>query len=137
VAVVDHGRIIAEGTPAELKSNLGATVLDVRMPDAQGAAHVASVLAGIGANEPSVVGTMVELPVDDGPRAAMEALRALDQGGIVPSGFVLREPSLDDVFLALTGRTTEAGGDDADESDGAEGGGGRRRGRRARAGGGP
>jgi ABC-2 type transport system ATP-binding protein len=137
VAGVDHGRIIAEGTPAELKSNLGATVLDVRMPDAQGAAHVASVLAGIGTNEPSVVGTMVELPVDDGPRAAMEALRALDQGGIVPSGFVLREPSLDDVFLALTGRTTEAGGDDADESDGAEGGGGRRRGRRARAGGGP
>jgi ABC-2 type transport system ATP-binding protein len=136
VAVVDHGRIIAEGTPAELKANMGATVLDVRMQDAEGAAEVARVLVGVGAKEPSVVGTMVELPVDDGPRAAMEALRALDQRGIVPGGFVLREPSLDDVFLALTGRTTEADEDEDATADGAVAGDGRGGRRRTRARGG-
>jgi ABC-2 type transport system ATP-binding protein len=134
VAVVDHGRIIAEGTPAELKANMGTTVLDVRMADAQGAVEVAGVLAGIGTKEPSVVGTIVELPVDDGPRAAMEALRVLDQRGIVPGGFVLREPSLDDVFLALTGRTTEADSEaDGEVAGGAAGADGRRGRRRSRA----
>ncbi len=62
-----------------------------------------------------MVGTTVELPVDDGPRVAMEVLRLLDQHGLVSrprSG--LREPSLDDVFLALTGKRTEA--DDEDET---------------------
>lgn len=130
VAVVDHGHIIAEGTPAELKASMGATVLDVSMPDASGAAEVAGILAGLGSKAPSVVASTVELPVDDGPRSAMEALRLLDQRGIVPAGFVLRGPSLDDVFLALTGRVAE---DDDQAGDGEDHRvpqrGGRRRGR--------
>jgi ABC-2 type transport system ATP-binding protein len=132
VAVVDVGHIIAEGTPAELKAAMGTTVLDVGMVDSAAATDVAVILAKVGAKAPAVVGNSVELPVDDGARAAMEALRLLDQHGVVPSHFTLREPSLDDVFLALTGRTTESdgGGGMGPPADGR--GGGRRRRRRGR-----
>jgi ABC-2 type transport system ATP-binding protein len=61
---------------------------------------------------------MVEVTVDDGPQAAMSGLRALDAAGITPQSFNLREPSLDDVFLSLTGHRTEGqaseGNEDAD-----------------------
>jgi ABC-2 type transport system ATP-binding protein len=131
IAVVDHGRVIAEGTPAQLKADLGATVLDVGLPDAATAASAAQILATVGTKPPSVEGSSIELPVDDGPRAAMEALRMLDAHDMAPTTFVLREPSLDDVFLSLTGKRTEVDDDpDAPEGDHA-----RRRGRgRARAG---
>ena len=66
----------------------------------------------MGAKSPTVVGNMVELPVDDGPRVAMEVLRLLDQQSLVPTTFRIREPSLDDVFLALTGKRTETDDDD-------------------------
>jgi hypothetical protein len=61
-------------------------------------------------------GTVVEVTVDDGPAAAMASLRALDQASITPAAFTLREPSLDDVFLALTGRRTE----EEDEPEGGD-----------------
>jgi ABC-2 type transport system ATP-binding protein len=107
VAVVDHGRVIAEGTPAQLKADLGATVLDVGMADTASAGRVNDILATVGTKAPSVSGTLVEVPVDDGPRAAMEALRLLDQNNLTPTTFRLREPSLDDVFLSLTGKHTD------------------------------
>jgi ABC-2 type transport system ATP-binding protein len=111
LAVVDHGRVIAEGTPSQLKSDLGATVLDVGLADADVAIQAAAILDSVGAKRPTVVGTLVELQVDDGPRVTMEVLRLLDQHGLVPTTFRLREPSLDDVFLAITGKKTEADGD--------------------------
>jgi ABC-2 type transport system ATP-binding protein len=126
IAVVDHGRVIAEGTPNQLKSDLGATVLDVGLPDAELARQAAGILGSVGAKSPTVVGTTVELPVDDGPRVAMEVLRLLDQHALVPTTFRIREPSLDDVFMALTGKRTEA--DDDDTSPGTDG---KRRRRRA------
>jgi len=133
LAVVDHGRVIAEGTPAQLKADLGATVVEVGLVDAATAEKAAQLLAGTATKPTSVVGRSVEVPVDDGPRAAMEVLRVLDQNAIVPTEFTLREPSLDDVFLALTGRRTEIGG----PGDGAEPAGAksrrRRRGRQAAA----
>jgi len=107
IAVVDHGRVIAEGTPAQLKADLGATVLDVGLPDHAAAVAAAAVLAQVGTKPPMVEGSSIELAVDDGPRAAMEALRILDAQAMSPTTFVLREPSLDDVFLALTGKRTE------------------------------
>ena len=112
IAVVDHGRVIAEGTPTQLKADLGATVLDVGLADAELARQAAGILDAVGAKSPTVVGTIVELPVDDGPRVAMEVLRLLDQHALVPTTFRIREPSLDDVFLALTGKRTEADDDD-------------------------
>jgi len=131
IAVVDHGRVIAEGTPEQLKADLGATVLDVGLLDPASAAAAAEILATVGTKPPNVDGSSIELPVDDGPRAAMEALRMLDAHALVPTTFVLREPSLDDVFLALTGKRTAVEEDpDAPSGDGAH----RRRGRRGRRG---
>jgi daunorubicin resistance ABC transporter ATP-binding subunit len=107
LAVLDHGHVIAGGTPAELKADLGATVLEVGLASLEDAARTAPLLDALGDHATSLNGTVVEVTVDDGPRAAMAGLRALDQEGIVPLSFTLREPSLDDVFLALTGRRTE------------------------------
>ena len=112
IAVVDHGHVIAEGTPTQLKADLGATVLDVGLADAELARQAAGILGSVGAKSPTVVGTIVELPVDDGPRVAMEVLRLLDQHALVPTTFRIREPSLDDVFLALTGKRTETDDDE-------------------------
>jgi ABC-type multidrug transport system ATPase subunit len=121
--VVDHGHVIAEGTPERLKADLGATVLAVGLSDPPTAARAAEILDKVGTKSPSIDGVSIELPVDDGPRSAMEALRLLDTQGVIPTTFVLREPSLDDVFLALTGKRTETDDEDADPSaaDGSRG----------------
>ena len=107
LAVIDRGNVIAEGTPAELKANLGATVLEVGMADLNDTDVTRGVLAAVGSHPPIINGKTAEVTVEDGPRAAMEALRSLDQRGVTPATFALREPSLDDVFLALTGRRAE------------------------------
>jgi ABC-2 type transport system ATP-binding protein len=112
LVVLDHGRVIAEGTPAQLKANLGATVLEVGLASIEDARRAARLLDTLGPHTPLANGTVVEVTVDHGPEAAMASLRSLDQEGIVPVAFTLREPSLDDVFLALTGRRAE----DEDES---------------------
>ncbi len=134
LVVVDQGRVIAEGTPAQLKADLGSTVLDITLADPGTAARTAEELSGdgvllasIGAKAPTLVGTILELPVDNGPAAAIEILRRLDQVGITPSGFTLREPSLDDVFLSLTGHKAEAANGQSAELP-VPGGRGRRRG---------
>ena len=128
LAVLDHGHVIAEGTPSELKSDLGATVLEVVLDTLDHARRTGELLAAIGSHPPTVSGTVVEVTVDNGPTAAMSGLRALDQEGITPTSFTLREPSLDDVFLALTGRRTE---DETEETEDPESGRGRRARRRA------
>jgi len=115
LAVLDHGHVIAEGTPAELKADLGATVLEVGLSTTDDASRTARILDALGPHTAVVNGTVVEVTVDEGPTSAMAGLRSLDQEGIVPTAFTLREPSLDDVFLALTGRRTE---DESEESHG-------------------
>ena len=117
IAVVDHGRVIAEGTSEELKAQMGATVLELTFPDHDSAeaavGPVASVIPGAESD-----GTMVRVTVPDGTRSALEVLRALDARGTDVSGMTLREPSLDDVFLALTGRPAEADDEDTPPDDG-------------------
>ncbi len=121
VVVIDHGRVIAEGTPSELKADLGATVIVVTLPDHDAASRAATLLAPLlDGRAPLVEGSNVELTVEHGPRTAAEALRALDQHGLAVTGLVVREPSLDDVFLALTGHRAEfEPSDPAAGSDGA------------------
>jgi daunorubicin resistance ABC transporter ATP-binding subunit len=109
LVVIDHGRLIAEGTPQSLKAGLGATVLDIGMPDAESAGRAAELLRRTKSLEPIVDGTTVELNVDDGPAVVSEALRILSDGDLAPATLALREPSLDDVFISLTGHRTDTG----------------------------
>ncbi len=133
LAVIDHGRVIAEGTPTSMKADLGATVLEVGLSTIEDARRTGTVLDALGPHAALVNGTVVEVTVDNGPQAAMRALRSLDAEAITPATFRLREPSLDDVFLSLTGHRTEGfeESDGPEESDDAGGGRGRRRMRRA------
>ena len=64
--------------------------------------------ARLAVREPEQSDSTLRVPVADGPRALMDALRALDNGGLAPTTLVVREPSLDDVFLTLTGRRAES-----------------------------
>ncbi len=112
LAVIDQGRVIAEGTPAELKANLGATVIDVGLADEDAARRAEQLLAGLGAKPPTREGPKLELTVDDGPRVLIDVLRALDREGLAPTALALREPSLDDVFLAITGQRASDTNDD-------------------------
>jgi daunorubicin resistance ABC transporter ATP-binding subunit len=107
VAVVDHGRLIARGTPAELKSRLGSTVIEIGMADEGQAIRAEVLLAPYTSGRPEREGAMVRLTSDDGPRRLIEVLRSLDGQDLAPGSLAVREPSLDDVFLALTGRHAE------------------------------
>jgi len=113
IAVIDQGRVIAEGTSSELKSQLGSTVLEVSFADGRAARQARALLDSV-APDGEVDGHRVSLNVADGPRAAMDALRELDAANITVAGLALREPSLDDVFLSLTGHRAEG---DAFESE--------------------
>jgi len=126
--VLDHGKIIAEGTSQELKTRLGSTVLTVTFLNTDDARRGADLIADLSPKPAIVEGTVVDLTVDRGPVLAAEALRRLDGAGITLAGLSLREPSLDDVFLNLTGHKAE----DITESL-AEAAGAGRRGRKARA----
>ena len=102
IAVVDHGRVIAEGKASELKAQLGRTIIEVGVA-ARNAAKAKRLLAEIGTIDVADGGT-VSVIVDDGGRAAVEVVRALDAARVPTKSLVVREPTLDDVFLQLTGR---------------------------------
>jgi ABC-2 type transport system ATP-binding protein len=115
VAVVDRGRVIAEGAPAELKARLGSTVIEFGLSDEGGALHAERLLAPLASGRPEREGAMVRVPSNDGPRLLIDMLRSLDADNLAPSSVAVREPSLDDVFLALTGRHAEPA--DAEEKE--------------------
>ncbi|HEY7073084.1 MAG TPA: ATP-binding cassette domain-containing protein [Acidimicrobiales bacterium] len=106
LAVLDHGQVIAEGTPATLKSELGGTVVTVAMQDPAVAARAAGVLTTWFNSRPTVSGHSLEITVDDSS-TVVEVVRVLDNAGLPVAGIGVREPSLDDVFLTLTGHRAE------------------------------
>jgi len=114
IVVVDHGAVIAEGTATELKARLGATVIDVAFADAAAVARATEVLAPIG--QSTVEGHHVHISVNDGATAMLETVRALDAARLEPGAMALREPTLDDVFLTLTGHAAEIGDEGTDEA---------------------
>jgi ABC-2 type transport system ATP-binding protein len=108
IVVVDHGAVIAQGTPAELKADLGTSVVAVTLPNSDEVGRAVPLLAPLTDRAPVIDGNIVELTVENGPAVGAEVLRALDGANIPVSGLALREPSLDDVFLSLTGHKSEA-----------------------------
>jgi ABC-2 type transport system ATP-binding protein len=107
IIVVDHGRVIAEGTPSQLKARLGTSVVSVSLSDNETAMRAATLVAHISDKEPIVDHNNVELTVENGPKVGADVLRTLDAAGVPIAGLALREPSLDDVFLSLTGHKSE------------------------------
>jgi len=108
IAVVDGGKVIAQGTAAELKAGLGATVVEVGFNEEGDAVRAREIVAPFATNDAGREGMTVRLEVADGPRALRQVLSALDGDGLSPVAVALREPSLDDVFLSLTGHHAEA-----------------------------
>jgi daunorubicin resistance ABC transporter ATP-binding subunit len=109
IAVVDHGRIAAQGTAAELKAAVGATILSVRLADPSVAHEASAALSGLGAVEQAHVDAAdgeIRLAVDD-PGASAEAVRRLDARQVKVASVELHQPTLDDVFLTLTGHPAE------------------------------
>jgi ABC-2 type transport system ATP-binding protein len=106
IVVIDHGRVIAEGTPAQLKADLGTSVVSVTLGDRNALGRAVQLLTPFSEKAPVVEDLVIELTVTDGPRAGADVLRSLDAAQITIAGLALREPSLDDVFLNLTGHKT-------------------------------
>jgi ABC-2 type transport system ATP-binding protein len=109
VAVVDRGKVIANDTPAHLKSQLGGTVIELGFGDESAAARAlpeVSAAAGDGGHV-ELEERNVRVTTPDGARMLMGVLRRLDTGGLEPANLAVREPSLDDVFLSLTGHHAE------------------------------
>src|SRR5207245_1552266 len=107
VVVVDKGRVIADDTPAALKSGLGSTVTELGMSDTQEAARAEALVSGVHGGRVERDGTTLRITSEDGARVLIEVLRLLDSASITPEALTVRQPSLDDVFLALTGHHAE------------------------------
>jgi ABC-2 type transport system ATP-binding protein len=111
IAVIDHGKVIAEGTPARLKASVGQGALHVRLLDPDQREDAARILGGDVHLEPDPAA--FTLPVADADQAS-NAIAALNDADIGLASFALAQPSLDEVFLALTGHPAEEEPDDED-----------------------
>ncbi len=112
IAIIDHGRIVAAGTPAELKASVGDPTLTITLADANDHERAESMMAPFGIPLPAA-GSRVAIRLAGGAAGVAPVVRALDQAHIAVAGLDMAEPSLDDVFLANTGRTLAADEDDA------------------------
>jgi ABC-2 type transport system ATP-binding protein len=129
VGIIDHGKIVAEGTPAQLKAEIGSPSVEVSPRDAGAGERLAELLAGFGV--PTRNGrSSVTVQLPGGEAQLAEVVRALDQADLHVASLQLHQPSLDDVFLAKTGRKLEGTGEPRGDEPPAPG--ARRRGRRGR-----
>jgi ABC-2 type transport system ATP-binding protein len=108
--VIDHGLVIAAGTAEELKSRVGGDVLEFTVPDRNRISDAVGATARLGEGEPKAdkgAGVVSVWVGSRGSDALVDAVRSLDAAGVQTQGLALRRPSLDDVFLALTGHAAE------------------------------
>jgi ABC-2 type transport system ATP-binding protein len=119
IAVIDHGRVIALGTADELKAQVGGERIEVVLPDLGQLPAVLREAAELGIEEPAVDerDRRVTVPVDGGTADLVELLGRLDRAGVEVLEAGLRRPTLDDVFLALTGHHAEAAPDEPAEGE--------------------
>jgi oleandomycin transport system ATP-binding protein len=108
IVVIDHGRVIAQGTPDELKTQAGGQILEVRPVAQDDQVTVARVLSEIVGSTPQVVDGLVTAPLTD-PALMPAVVRRLDDAGVAVGELSLRKSSLDEVFFVLTGHRTDEG----------------------------
>lgn len=115
VVIIDHGRVVAAGSPSELKARAGRDVVEVHVRDQESVELAAKALGRLGQGEPHIdpATLLVSIAVDSGPEGLMKAVRALTERRLDVEDISLRRPTLDEVFLALTGRSA---GEDSDGS---------------------
>jgi len=109
IAVIDHGKVIARGTADELKTQVGGDRLELAVGHVDELAKAADTLRAVGSGEPAVDegARRLTVPISDGAGVLVGALRRLDAEGVEVLDVGIRRPTLDDVFLALTGRAAE------------------------------
>jgi len=113
IVVIDHGLVIAAGTSEQLKDRVGGDVLEFTVPDRARCSDAVTAISKIGESEPHVDDETGVISMGVGSRgsdALIEAVRTLDNAAVETRGLALRRPSLDDVFLALTGHAAEEDG---------------------------
>ena len=118
VSVIDHGRVIAHGTPGELKQIVGGQTVAARPREADRLADAATILAEVAGRTPESSGGLLLVPVD-GEEQFSEMVRRLDTARIGVSELSLRLPSLDEVFVTLTGHHTDDDAAAKHETEGA------------------
>lgn len=106
IGVIDHGKLIAEGTSNELKAQLGGDVVEVNVHDADRALAV-ECLARVAAEDPTTEGATLSIPAPNGSKTLTAVVRELDAAAIEPTDIALRKPTLNDVFITITGRKAE------------------------------
>jgi ABC-2 type transport system ATP-binding protein len=107
IVVIDHGNVIAEGTSDELKDQVGGERLDVRLEDPTDADRAVMALADFGEGRPTCEDVVVHLPIRRRSGVIAEAVRRLDDADVGIDDISIRRPTLDDVFIALTGHAAE------------------------------
>src|SRR5919108_715545 len=112
IAVIDQGRVIAEGTFDELKDRVGGEWLEVTLDEVSNVQTAISALTPMVDDRPSCDGTLLHLPIRRARGAIAEAVRRLDGAGVGIDDIYVRRPTLDDVFLELTGHTAEEAAED-------------------------
>jgi ABC-2 type transport system ATP-binding protein len=115
IAVIDHGRVIAEGTSDELKDRVGGERLEVTLADPAQADAATAALAPLAEEPPSCEGGVLSVPLRRRGGEIAEAVRRLDGAGVGIEDVAVRRPTLDDVFIALTGHAAEE-----DEQEGSD-----------------
>jgi len=107
IIVIDGGRIVASGSAAQLKGRLGTTVVEVRFHDIAASEAARGTLSSVGNVEVLDDGRTLSVTIPDAGPAVLAVVRLLDSSGLGPESMMVREPTLDDVFLQLTGHKAE------------------------------
>ncbi|MDQ3728390.1 MAG: ATP-binding cassette domain-containing protein [Actinomycetota bacterium] len=117
IAVLDRGEVIAEGTPDELKDKVGGERIEVTLGDISQAEIAASTLADVSSEEPKRDDGKVSIPLDRNRSTIADIVRSLDSAGVDVDDLAVRRPTLDDVFISLTGHAAEEAEDGDEEAE--------------------
>ena len=117
IAVIDHGEVIAEGTSDELKDRVGGERLEVTLAEGSSTDAAIEALVALAEDRPKCEGGVLALPLSRDRGGIAEAVRRLDGAGVGIDDIAVRRPTLDDVFITLTGHAAEPGEEEEEQRD--------------------